>query len=683
MKVVTSGSASPLSAKEFRMRTDGTTAYATDIRNAKIWYTRSSATFSASNQFGATLATPPASSTDMVFIGTQELVANTNYFWMTYDVPSAAVSGNFVDAIFQSVVIDATNHTPTLSTPAEKRQIIHGCSYTLTLKDDASDGWNGGKITVKVNNVAQLTDVTLVSGETTTFSFIAETGQAITTEYTAGSYPSENSYVITNPNGAYVTSSGEAQTVPANDSATADCNAVKQFTTNVDTYQSGTSCFILTEAKESQKGSVWSNYKIDMNRDFSIDFEVYMGNSDGGADGVVFALQGSCTSAGGNGNSMGYGGITNSLGVEFDTYTNSENNDLSADHIAIISNGSADHGGLANLAGPLGLANIEDGAWHSAKVSWNASTHTFKIKYGSSDSLTYTGDIVNDLFAGNPQVFWGFTGATGLYYNTQKVCVTSYPQNSTQVRDTTINAGTSVNVQVATGASSYTWIPDDGSVSDPAIPNPVLTPAVTTEYTCLLEDGCGKMITNKFMVQVVSTLPLELVDFSAECLSKGVELRWQTASEQNNHYFVLERSTDLIHYTEIAQIQGATNSTTHKDYLYSDLNGNVVAYYRLSQVDFDGKRTYFKPIASDCSTEVKRLDAILLYPNPATDWFRLGLPMGEVAKIQIMNVAGMIVSEMEEVTSDSQIDVRNLAKGVYIVKVWLRDENYYCKLNKH
>lgn len=157
----------------------------------------------------------------------------------------------------------------------------------------------------------------------------------------------------------------------------------------------------------------------------------------------------------------GFGGINNSLGVEFDTYTNSENSDLSADHIAIISNGSANHGGSDNLAGPLGLSNTEDGAWHSA-VSWNATSQTFKIKYGS-DSLTYTGDIVTNLFAGNSQVFWGFTGATGLYYNTQKVCVNNYPQNSTQVRDTAINAGTSVNVQVATGASSYIWIPDSSS----------------------------------------------------------------------------------------------------------------------------------------------------------------------------------------------------------------------------
>jgi len=684
MKVVTSGSLNPLSATEFRMRTDGTTAYSTDIRNAKIWYTGNSATFAASNQFGATVATPPTSGTDMVFTGTQELVANTNYFWMTYDVPAAAVNGNFADAKFQSVVVAAATQTPTMPTPPEKREIIRGCFYTLTLKDDASDGWNGGKITVRVNGVDRLTNETLASGSSATFQFIAESGQTITTEYTAGSYPSENSYLITNPNGAYVFSSGEAQTPPVNKSATADCNAVKQFTTNVDTYQSGTSCFIITEDKTGQKGSIWSNYKIDMTESFSIEFDLYLGDDNGGADGVVFALQGSCTSAGGNGMSIGYGGIDNSIGVEFDSYDNGDNSDLSSDHFAIISNGYADHGLSSNLRGPSAVADIEDNAWHPVKIIWNATTKKFSVSYGTltTDTLSYTGDIVNTLFAGNSQVFWGFTGATGALSNLQKVCITSYPQNTTQVADTTINAGVSVAVQVAIGAASYTWIPDDGSVSNTAIANPVLSPVVTTEYTCLLEDGCGKIITNKFTVRVNSTLPVELLDFSTNCQSTGVELSWSTASESNNDYFILEKSTDLITYQQIAIINGVGNSTTVNNYSYLDKQNKGMGYYRLTQVDYDGNKSVFKPIAADCYIS-ERLKALIIYPNPATEWFSLELPTDVKAKVQILNMMGMVVSEIDEITSASKMDIRNLAKGVYMVISRVGNEIYYCKLNKH
>jgi hypothetical protein len=684
MKVVTAGSLSPLSATEFRMRTDGTTAYSTDIRNARVWYTGNSATFAASNQFGATVATPPTSGTDMVFTGTQTLSPGTNYFWMTYDVSSAAVNGNFADAKFQSVVIASTTQTPTISTPVEKREIIRGCFYTLTLKDDACDGWNGGKMTVKVNGTARLTDVTFTSGCSTTFQFIAESGQTITTEYTAGSYPSENSYFITNPNGSYVTSSGEAQTVPANKTATADCNAVKQFTTNVDSYQSGTSCFVITEDKTSQKGSIWSNYKINMTQSFTIEFDLYLGDDNGGADGVVFALQGSCTSAGGNGMSIGYGGINNSIGVEFDSYDNGDNSDLSSDHFAIISNGSADHGLSSNLRGPSAVADLEDNAWHPVKIIWNATTKKFSVSYGTltTDTLSYSADIVTDLFAGNPQVFWGFTGATGALSNLQQVCITSYPQNTTQVADTTINAGDSVAVQVAIGAANYTWIPDDGSVSNTTIANPVLSPAVTTEYTCLLEDGCGKIITNKFTVRVNSTLPVELVDFSGICTSDEIALKWLTASESNNDYFILEKSTDMMTYQQIAIIPGVGNSTTVNSYSYLDKQNNGMSYYRLTQVDYDGKKTVFKPIANDCHIS-ESLGAIIIYPNPAMEWFSLGLPTGVKAEIQIFNMMGMVVSEIDEITSTSKIEIRNLAEGVYIVKVRIGNEIYYCKLNKH
>jgi len=328
-----------------------------------------------------------------------------------------------------------------------------------------------------------------------------------------------------------------------------------------------------------------------MTQNFMIEFDLYLGDDAAGADGVVFALQGSCASAGGDGSSIGFGGINNSLGVEFDTFYNGTDTDdpsSESDHIAIISDGSADHGLTSNLSGPTDVANMEDDAWHSAKVEWNATTKKFSVTYGGSEIMSYTGDIVTNLFAGNSQVFWGFTGSTGGFSNKQQVCITSYPQNTTQVGDTIIDLGASVSVEVAANATSYTWIPNDGSVSDPSAHNPTLTPTATTEYTCLLEDGCGNIITNKFTVQIKSTLPVELMDFSANCKTDGVELGWSTASETNNRHFILEKTTDFITYTQVAIINGVGNSNSINSYNYTDLTQNGFTYYRLSQVDFDG-----------------------------------------------------------------------------------------------
>lgn len=682
MKVVTSGSLNPISVTEFRMRTDGTTASATDIRNAKIWYTGNSSSFATTNQMGTTFSIPPSSGVDMVFAVNQVLSPGANYFWMTYDIPLAAVNGNFADATFQSLTVNGVNQTPTLISPAEKREIIRGCLFSLTLKDDASDGWNGGKLTVKVDGSVRLSDVTFTSGSSSIFQFIAQSGQLITTEYTAGSYSSENSYFITNPNGAYVTSSGEAQTVPENKSATADCNAVKKFTTNVNTYQSGESCFIITESKSGQKGSVWSNYKIDMTQNFTVEFDLFFGNSDSGADGIVFALQGSCTSAGGNGMSIGFGGISNSLGVEFDTYNNGEMDDLASDHIAIISNGSADHGLASNLVGPTALANIEDNLWHPVKISWDATSKVFKVKYGTTDSLSYTGDIVSNLFAGNNQVFWGFTGATGECFNKQQVCITSYPQNSTSISDTAIDAGTNLNVAVATGATSYTWIPNDGSISDPSIYNPVLTPTTTTEYTCLLEDGCGNIITNRFIVQVISDLPIELSNFFAVCLENNkVKIDWQTASELNNDYFIIEKSTDLKNYSFVSKIKGVGNSTLQSNYSIFDVSENNLVYYRLSQVDFNGKHTVVKVIPVECFNKQSKKD-IFIYPNPAMDSFKVTLPQNSTASVVISNIEGKSVGSYSNINSNSILDISHLQSGLYVIKLYIDQEIFIMKLTK-
>ncbi|HEY1038492.1 MAG TPA: hypothetical protein VGF30_03760, partial [Bacteroidia bacterium] len=89
-------------------------------------------------------------------------------------------------------------------------------------------------------------------------------------------------------------------------------------------------------------------------------------------------------------------------------------------------------------------------------------------------------------------------------------------------------------------------------------------------------------------------LPIQLVYFTAEGLKNHtVQLKWQTASETNNNYFELQRSTDDLNFTDIARIDGAGNSNTLINYKYIDENpiqGNN--YYRLKQVDFDGNFHY-------------------------------------------------------------------------------------------
>jgi subtilisin-like proprotein convertase family protein len=95
-------------------------------------------------------------------------------------------------------------------------------------------------------------------------------------------------------------------------------------------------------------------------------------------------------------------------------------------------------------------------------------------------------------------------------------------------------------------------------------------------------------------------LPIELVSFEGEIINRTNVLQWQSLTELNNDYYILERSTDGQNWEEITRIQGAGQSTELRDYSYSDVDfEETINYYRLSQVDFDGKRTHLKTISLD------------------------------------------------------------------------------------
>lgn len=88
------------------------------------------------------------------------------------------------------------------------------------------------------------------------------------------------------------------------------------------------------------------------------------------------------------------------------------------------------------------------------------------------------------------------------------------------------------------------------------------------------------------------SLPVEWHSFDAEKHVQGILLTWQTASEVNNDYFAILRSSDGQRFEEIARVDGSGFSDSLTSYVYLDktfLSGTV--YYQLRQTDFDGKTT--------------------------------------------------------------------------------------------
>lgn len=192
----------------------------------------------------------------------------------------------------------------------------------------------------------------------------------------------------------------------------------------------GTNCAQITADAGSQRGCIWNTGTISFLSSFDYTVNMYFGNDDAGADGCTFVFQNGpqgTTVCGTDGVQLGAGGIPNAVVVEFDTYDNGSN-DPNEDHTAIYTNGDLSSSPFAGpaQADPLDV-DLEDGLVHAMRVTWNAATHQMCIFVDGSQRLCATNDFVTNVFGGNPNVYWGFTGSTGLYTNQQYFCPVSIP----------------------------------------------------------------------------------------------------------------------------------------------------------------------------------------------------------------------------------------------------------------
>jgi gliding motility-associated-like protein len=315
-----------------------------------------------------------------------------------------------------------------------------------------------------------------------------------------------------------------------------------QFITNGTARLTSDRCWTLTPAQNNVVGSVWNETKINLNESFDVSLDIFLGCSDAGADGLVFGFQPVSTSIGSTGEGLGFGGVKPSIGIEFDTYQNANQSDPVYDHVAIISNGIVNHSSATNLAGPKSIGtggNIEDCQFHDLRVVWDAKKKKLELFLDCSPLLSYAGDIVKDIFKGDPLVYWGFTAATGGAVNEQKICL-KYSSFLNQLPDTTICIGGQVKLGASNGVS-YKWSPATG-LSSTTIADPIAKPDKTTEYKVVVTDKCGRENADSLIVKVGgSPIVFDLGHDTSLCYGQVLPLkpniadakyRWQNGSTQ-------------------------------------------------------------------------------------------------------------------------------------------------------
>jgi hypothetical protein len=172
------------------------------------------------------------------------------------------------------------------------------------------------------------------------------------------------------------------------------------------------------------------------------------------------------------------------------------------------------------------------------------------------------------------------------------------------------------------------------------------------------------------------TLPVKLLDFTANYLKPNAALNWSTSQEHNFNYFMLERSVDGKNFSQIALVFGAGESDIKLNYSYNDKDlkgrGGVI-YYRLKQVDVDGSFTYSSVRLIRLGDEKTSIN-LTTFPNPVASDLRITLPsswQNQHLQIDLYNVSGQLVKGMDVANSSQteSISVASLQKGIYFVEV--------------
>lgn len=166
---------------------------------------------------------------------------------------------------------------------------------------------------------------------------------------------------------------------------------------------------------------------------------------------------------------------------------------------------------------------------------------------------------------------------------------------------------------------------------------------------------------------VNSLLPIKLLSFVGVCFDKYNVLKWQTSTEINSKYFDVERSINGRTFKRIATVSAAGNSSTIKDYSFTDKVSGSSFYYRLKQVDVDGKFEYSKIILIKNANA--NVENVIVFPNPTYNLIIIS-NYSSFTHYSIYNTAGV---ECLSGNIKRQINISSLCKGVY--QIILRNNN--------
>ena len=170
-----------------------------------------------------------------------------------------------------------------------------------------------------------------------------------------------------------------------------------------------------------------------------------------------------------------------------------------------------------------------------------------------------------------------------------------------------------------------------------------------------------------------SPLPVELVSLTGVAFPEGNKLEWLTSTEINNKGFEVQRRMENeSDFTTIDFVEGHNNSATTIAYNFFDTYIDGSAYYRLKQIDFDGKQEFSQIIHIE-RNQISLPINVVLYPNPVSEKLQIEFATAPKSKVdvRVYSINGQEVKVNLSATNEYQywLSVAGMQKGAYIVQV--------------
>ena len=312
-----------------------------------------------------------------------------------------------------------------------------------------------------------------------------------------------------------------------------------------------------------------------------------------------------------------------------------------------------------------GVTNYLLGVWGTdANNIWAVGEAGIILKYNGTTWAPQSSGLGTNISLSG---VWGLTsnnvyacGTDGKFLKYNGSTWTTIFNNSTQP----LNAiwGRDASKIYATGNGSAIFIWNGTTLTND------YSPQILSSYTIIPRDAnsifaasSNSIITTK-TVTGLSVLPVRWKDFTGAVFNEKAVLKWSTLSEINNKGFNVQKSFDGHLFKTIGFVKG--QNLADCNYTFTDLDFvlNKNNFYRLFQIDLDGRQIESKIIRLK-SDDIN--EAVYVYPNPVHNTLFIQ-NMGFVKSIKIFDLSGKLIKQIN--TNTSQIDVSDLSKGLYFLQ---------------